>query len=547
MSELSRRALLGAAGLAALSWVDAGCSSTGRSVASTSSSAPSTAASTAASGSTASTMTARIIPEPVLVQPAADGYSLGPDTVIYTQPGSAPAAQLGGYVAELLRPSTGFALPVRSAGGGAGISLLLSGASPSVGAEGYELDVTGSGITIRAQQPAGLFAGVQTLRQLLPAAAGGTTHEPGPWPVPGGHILDYPRYEYRGSMLDVARHFFSVPEVERYIDDIALYKFNYLHLHLTDDQGWRIEIDGWPKLTSVGGASEVGGTAGGFFTQAEYKEIVAYAQSRYVTIVPEVDMPSHVDAALSAYPELGGLSKAPAAYTSIHVPGSTLTAGAPTDRFIDAVISQLGAITPGPYFHIGGDEARNTSAEVYSAVMGRAQGDAVAARKIPIGWDEAADAELDPNTILEYWHTPGEPATAGFTTAVQRGARVIMAPANHAYLDQKYTKSEKLGLDWAGFVEVRDAYDWDPATVLPGVPASAVVGVEAPLWTETLSTMEELEYMAFPRLLAIAEIGWSPQATHDWTGFAARLGAQAPLWAALGIDYYKSPEVSWAA
>ena len=494
-------------------------------------------------------MAAAIVPEPVQVQPAPGvTYTLGSGAVVYTQPGSAAAAQIGDYLVSILRPSTGYPLPVRSgtAGGVDTISLLLSGAPASVGAQGYQLDVTADGVAIRAAQPAGLFEGVQSLRQLLPASIESPTAQPGPWVVPGGYILDYPRYAYRGAMLDVSRHFFGVADVERYIDELALYKIDYLHLHLSDDQGWRIAITGWPLLTSVGGASEVGGTAGGYFTQADYKEIVAYAQSRYITVIPEIDMPSHVNAALSAYPGLGCLTAAPPHYTQIAGAGSTLCDSPETERFINDVIGQLAALTPGPYLHIGGDEAFTTSSAVYSAIMSQAQSAVVADGKTPIGWDAIADAPLGPKTIAEYWHIPSQPADANFLAAASKGLPVIMAPADHAYLDQSYNAAQTLGLHWAGYVEVQQAYDWDPSSVGPGVPASSVIGVEAPLWTETLTTMADLEYQAFPRLPAIAEIGWSPQSTHNWPSFATRLGAQAPLWAVLGINYYHSPQITWA-
>jgi hexosaminidase len=502
-------------------------------------------------------MATQIVPEPVLVQPAAGvDFALTSGTVIDTQPGSAAATQIGDYLAGLLRPSTGFPLPVQAAAAGddaaAGastgadeISLLLSGAPASVGSQGYELDVTGGGVTIRAEQPAGLFAGVQTLRQLLPAKSAKSTGQSGPWPVPGGHIVDYPRYGYRGAMLDVARHFFGVADVERYIDEISLYKINYLHIHLSDDQGWRIAINGWPKLTSVGGATGVGESSGGYFTQAEFKSIVAYAQSRYITVIPEVDMPSHVDAALAAYPQLGCLATAPKAYTSIQGAGSTLCDSAATKQFITDVTGQLAALTPGPYLQIGGDEATTTPSATYSAVLVQAQADVAAAGKTPIGWDAVADAPLNPKTVLEYWHIPSQPASPNFFAAAQKGQPVIMAPADHAYLDQMYEPGQSLGLHWAGYVEVRNAYNWDPTTVAPGVPAASVLGVEAPLWTETLGTVGDLEFMAFPRLPAIAEIGWSPQSTHDWNAFSVRLAAQAPLWDALGMNYYKSIQVPW--
>jgi len=536
LSGNSRVAALAAVVLAA-ALVGAGCGS------------PSSAASTEPAA--VKQMAAAIVPEPVLVRAAAGvTYSITSGTGIETQPGSAAAAQIGDYLAGLLRPSTGYPLPVQAGGSGGsaagdGIRLLLSGAPAVVGSQGYQLDVTSAGVTIRAEQPAGLFAGVQTLRQLLPAKSALTTVQPGTWPVPGGHIVDYPRYGYRGAMLDVSRHFFGVAEVEQYIDEISLYKINYLHLHLSDDQGWRIAINGWPKLTTVGASSAAGGSTGGYFTQADYKAIVAYAQSRYITIIPELDMPAHVDAALSAYPELGCLATAPVPYTSIQVAGSTLCDSAATKKFVGDVIGQIAALTPGPYVQIGGDEATATPPAVYCAIVSQTQAAVLAAGKIPIGWDGVADAPHSSKTILEYWHLPSQPADPAFFAAAQQGAKVIMAPADHAYLDQMYQPGQALGLDWAGFTDVGKAYDWDPTTVAPGVPASSVLGVEAPLWTETLGTMSDLQSMAFPRLPAIAEIGWSPLSTHNWASFSVRLGAQAPLWNAMGIDFYHSLEVTW--
>ena len=549
MARLRGFPRLGLLGLTAAALVSAGCGASGGAVASVPA-AP-------------VQMARQIVPEPVLVQPAQGvSFALTSGTVVDTQPGSAAAAQVGDYLAGLLRPSTGFALPVQAAatsgagsatsatsaatgGSGNAISLLLTGAPASVGAQGYQLDITADGVTIRAQQLAGLFDGVQTLRQLLPAKSALTTAQSGPWSVPGGHILDYPRYAYRGAMLDVARHFFGVADVERYIDEISLYKIDYLHLHLSDDQGWRIAINGWPKLTSVGGASAVGGSSGGYFTQADYKAIVAYAQSRYITVIPELDVPGHVDAALASYPGLGCLATAPAPYTSIQVPGSTLCDSPVTRQFVGDIISQLAAITPGPYMQIGGDEAATTPPATYSAIVSEAQTDVVAAGKTPIGWDAVPDAPLNPKTVLEYWHIPSQPATPSFTTAAQKGAPVIMAPADYAYLDQMYQPGQSLGLDWAGYVEVRTAYEWDPATVAPGVPASAVMGVEAPLWTETVDDVSKIEYLVFPRLPGIAELGWSAESDLDWSAYRERLAEQGPLWEVLGVNFYRAPEIDW--
>jgi hexosaminidase len=224
-----------------------------------------------------------IVPAPVTVTPRPGvTFTLGADAKIYTHPGSAQARQVGEFLAGVLRPSTGYRLPVVPGASGRLISLLLVGADERVGAEGYQLDVTQRGVVIRARTAAGLFAGVQTFRQILPAKVEAKSRQRGPWTAPGGRVLDYPRYAHRGAMLDVARHFFSVDEVKRYVDQIALYKVNRLHLHLSDDQGWRVAISKWPRLATWGGSTEVGGGRGGYYTQRQYPDIVRYAAARYV-------------------------------------------------------------------------------------------------------------------------------------------------------------------------------------------------------------------------------------------------------------------------
>src|SRR5256885_9644980 len=308
-----------------------------------------------------STAYAAVVPAPVKAAATSGSFAIRSNTVISTDSGP-----VGEYLAGFLRRSTGFALPVKPAHGApAGITLLLSGASASVGDEGYQLDVTKTAVVIRARHAAGLFAGVQTLRQLLPPAVESATVRPGPWTVPDGHVLDYPRFAYRGAMLDVARHFFSVAQVERYIDQIARYKVNRFHLHLSDDQGWRLAINSWPNLASYGGSTEVGGGPGGYYTQADYAAIVAYAASRYITVVPEIDMPGHTNAALASYAQLNCNGVAPKLYTGTKVGFSSLCV--PLDityTFVDQVIGEIAALTPGPYLHIGGDEASSTTAEI---------------------------------------------------------------------------------------------------------------------------------------------------------------------------------------
>ncbi|GGP43445.1 beta-N-acetylhexosaminidase [Saccharothrix coeruleofusca] len=486
-----------------------------------------------------------IVPAPVQVtpRPGAD-FALEPDAKILTQPGSAEARKAGEHLAGVLRPSTGYRLPVTPGLVGKGVVLLLVGADHRVGAEGYQLDVTRKAVFIRARTGAGLFAGVQTLRQLLPARVEARTPQPGPWTVPGGSVLDYPRFAHRGAMLDVSRHFFSVDEVKRYVDQIAAYKVNRLHLHLSDDQGWRIEIKSWPRLTTHGGSTEVGGGPGGFYTQEQYKEIVAYAQSRHITVIPEIDMPGHTNAALSSYAELNCDGVAPPLYTGIEVGFSSLCIDKEiTYEFVDDVIGELAAITPGRYIHIGGDEAHATTDPDYQTFMDRVLPIVAKHGKVATGWHEFVKTGPDPSAVAQFWGTSPEAPT--LVEAAARGNRIVLSPANRAYLDMKYHKDTPLGLSWAGYVEVRDAYDWNPGSYLRGVPESAIHGVEAPLWSETLSESAHIEYMAFPRLAAIAELGWSPSAALGWDGFRERLAAQGPRWRAAGVNFYASSQVPW--
>jgi hexosaminidase len=457
---------------------------------------------------------------------------------------SSDAADVGDYLAGILRRSTGFALPVGPGSGSGTIALLLSGAPASAGTQGYQLTITDSTVVIRANQPAGLFDGVQTLLQLMPPSVESATVQSGPWTVPGGTIVDSPRFGYRGAMLDVARHFFTVAQVERYIDEIARYKINYLHLHLSDDQGWRIAITSWPKLATVGGSTEVGGGTGGYYTQADYSAIVGYAASRYITVVPEIDMPGHTTAALASYAELNCNGVAPKLYTGTKVGFSSLCVSlALTYTFIDQVIGEIAALTPGPYVHIGGDEASSTTAADYATFLGQVQPIVAAHGKAAMGWHDIASTPLAASTVAQFWDTTT--TDAPLASAVAGGTKVVMSPANHAYLDMKYTRRTKLGQTWAGIVDLNTAYDWNPGAYLSGVGEASVLGVEAPLWTETIVTSADIDYMAFPRLPAIAELGWSAWSAHDVAAFDARVGAQGPRWKIMGINYYHTTQVIW--
>ncbi|AEW96866.1 beta-N-acetylhexosaminidase [Streptantibioticus cattleyicolor NRRL 8057 = DSM 46488] len=503
------------------------------------------AAAPATAATVAATPLGQVVPVPASVRPHGAPFTLTPATRIDVAARSRAARPVADYLAGLLRPATGYRLPVTAARTGGAIVLRLDG-DRALGDEGYRLTSGPGGVEIRAARPAGLFHGVQTLRQLLPAGVERHVRQHGPWTVAGGTITDVPRYSYRGAMLDVARHFFTVPQVERYIDELALYKVNRLHLHLTDDQGWRIAVSAYPRLASYGGSTEVGGGPGGYYTKAQYQQIVRYAASRFLTVVPEVDMPAHTNAALASYADLNCNGVAPPLYTGTKVGFSSLCV--PKDvtyRFVAQVLREIAALTPGPYLHIGGDEAHSTKPADYVSFMDRIQPIVGKLGKTVIGWHQLTDAHPVRGAIAQYWGTAGNEAKV--VAAAKAGTKLVMSPANHAYLDMKYNPSSPLGLNWAGYVEVKDAYGWDPATFLRGAPASAVLGVEAPLWSETISTEDHINYLAFPRLPAIAELGWSPAATHNWESFRVRLAAQGPRWDALGIDYYRSPQVGWPA
>jgi hexosaminidase len=486
-----------------------------------------------------------LVPLPVsLVPEPSSSFVIGSHAAIAVS--GTGAQQVGLDLADMLRPATGFALPVVTGTGSAGdITLALAANDPTLGAQGYTLAVSPTGVTIEANQPAGLFDGIQTLRQLLPSQLEASSLQAGPWVVPGARISDYPRYAYRGAMLDVARHFFPVATVERYIDELAMYKINVLHLHLSDDQGWRLAVDGWPALTTVGSRTAVGGGSGGFYTESDYTAIVKYAQARFITVVPEIDMPGHVGAALSSYASLNCDGVAPPINTTENVGHSSMCVGKPAvAQFLTAVIGELAKLTPGPYIDIGGDEAASTSVADYASFMSKAAQLVKADGKTPMGWADFATAQLPVGAVAQYWdYRTGAPLAR---QAVSQGAELVMSPADHTYLDQKYTPATTLGLQWAGTHEVEDAYNWDPATVVPGFAAD-VIGVEAPLWTETLISLQDLQYMAFPRIAELAEVGWTPQAQRNWSTFAPRLAAQGAAWKLLGINYYASPLVAWPA
>ena len=484
-----------------------------------------------------------LLPRPALVERRDGEFRVTAQTAIAADPANASIAGVAAMLSRYVQRASGLHLqPATGSAGPQSISLeIVAGEDP----EAYELTVAPDRISIVGSGAAGLFYGFQTLRQLMPV--GGEYEallfqQPRPFAIPAVHIVDAPRFEWRGAMLDVARHFFSVDDVKRYIDLLALHKMNRLHLHLADDQGWRIEIKSRPALTEIGGRTEVGGTPGGYYTQEQFADLNAYAAERFVTIVPEIDMPGHTNAALSAYPELNCNGVSPAPYTGTEVGFSALCVGSEaTYAFIDDVVREIGAMTTGAYFHAGGDEVKTLTPAQYATFVSRVQTIVASHGKQMIGWDEIAAVDLLPTTIVQHWRPKTD------MDRLARAHRLILSPGDRVYLDMKYDDQTLLGLRWAGLVPLQQAYDWDPLQIVPGAAAGAVIGIEAPLWTETAANIRDLEFLAFPRLAAVADVAWAPAKARDWSAFRKRLGAQAPRWTALGINFYRAPEVEWHA
>lgn len=429
------------------------------------------------------------------------------------------------------------------------------------GAEAYRLTV-GDKVEVVGADAAGLFYGVQTLVQLVTVTDEGIA-------VPRVTIADAPRYAYRGAMLDVARHFFDVAEVKAYIDRVSALKFNHLHLHLTDDQGWRIQIDSWPLLTEKAAASSANGAPGGFYTKDDFREIVTYAASRHMTIVPEIDLPGHTHAVGVAYPEIVEApvlndvltDQAKQLNQALPVHGETYTGWGVghssvriheerTYDFVRDVLTEVAELAPGPYLHIGGDEALGTPAEDFALFIARASGIVREIGKTPMAWHEAGAApDLAEGTVLQYWGSlqPDESYAEKAAHFFARGGRLVLSPSDAAYLDMKYSEDFPLGLSWAGYIPVQQAYSWEPTAVVAGVKDDVVLGIEAPLWTETVSSLADAEQLAFPRAAAIAEVAWSPAsgAERTWESFRERLARLATVWDAAGQGYFTAEGVDW--
>ena len=444
-------------------------------------------------------------------------------------------------------------------------------------AERYELRIEGDGAVVAAPGPAGIFRGLTTFRQLMSSP-----------PESGVVIADGPRYAWRGLSLDVARTFFDVAAVKRVIDLLSLYKFNVLHLHLTDDQGWRIEIPELPRLAEIGGSRAFGNRPGGSYSVTQFEEIVAYAAQRFVTVVPEIDMPGHCAAALLAYPALAAAPGDRGAGTNLLDPDDPDVVG-----FVRTVLESVAAMTPGRYLHIGGDEAFGMAPDAYDRFLAMSKKAARSAGKLPVAWEDAARTSEGGGDLLQHWiafdpelesmlssgqldasSLPPEvaippellPAIAEhfakakdeLRRAVDRGAAVLLSPASHVYLDRPYREHSadasqgelrsRLGLSDYPRATAEQAYAWDPAGTLhvsSSGSGSPVAGIEAAMWAETVADESELQFMLLPRLPGVGERAWSSGPRAPWSEYRGRLAGQRAVWRARGWGYFASSLVPW--
>lgn len=482
-----------------------------------------------------------VIPAPVDLEPGEGVLDLAAVTI------EAPDDVIARLAGELLAAAGAAVGP----SGGVPVVLTQDPAAGPAGSESperYTLAVTADGATVAAPGRAGLLHGVRTLRQLLNAGRG---EAGGALEVGAVVVRDAPRYPWRGLSLDVVRHWFGPEDLRAVVDLVGSYKMNRLHLHLSDDQGWRLDIPSRPALTKLSSQGAVSGAAGGFLSTDEYRELQEYAAEREIVIVPEIDVPGHVNAATHAYGELMPSGEATDSYDGIEVGFSKLHFDLPaTEPFLRDVFTDVARMTLGPWVHFGGDEVLMMEADEFGRFVVLCQELIAEAGKIPVAWQEAAgsaDGEgpalVRPGTLLQYWDTRPDPAP--LVRAAQAGAKFVMSPADRAYLDMKYTPEHPLGLHWAGFVELRDSYDWDPATVIDGLPESAVEGVSAAVWTETMLNREDLFSMLLPRLAAVAETAWSRPEAKDWASFRDRVAVEAAAWRRDGARYHPTPQIDW--
>jgi hexosaminidase len=505
-----------------------------------------------------------VLPQPA-IQSVSDGvFVLKPETSIISDKANQRSAKM---LAQWLSPSTGYALKVKVGEDADNtISLKLDSTLTRLGNEGYLLDVTPQRVTIRAPHEAGIFYGVQTLRQLFPPAVFARVKSSAVWELPAVHIEDQPRFGWRGAMLDVSRHFMPREFVLQFIDLLALHKLNTFHWHLTDDQGWRIEIKKYPRLTQVGAwrkqtrlgherRSQHGFDKqphGGFYTQREIREVVEYARQRHITVVPEIEMPGHAQAAIAAYPDLGVKGEPLEVWTRWGINANIFNPNEKTILFMQDVLDEVVKLFPSTFVHVGGDEAikdqwkaspqvqvrlkelsLKDEHELQSYFISRMDKFLTSKGRRLIGWDEILEGGLAPGATVMSWR-----GVKGGITAAKSGHDVVMAPTTHTYLD--YYQSQDPGELPAigGHLPLETVYSFEPIPEeLSRDEARHVLGAQAQIWTEYLPTPGHVEYMAFPRLIALSEVTWSGKERKNYADFLTRLSVHEERLTLLNVNF----------
>ncbi|MCY3018698.1 MAG: family 20 glycosylhydrolase [Planctomycetota bacterium] len=498
-----------------------------------------------------------VVPLPEKVERGAGAFALTAKTEILAD---APAGKAAEYLAECLRPAMGFPLAVRVATDKAApdgcLLLTTAGADAGLGEEGYELLVTAQSVTVRAAKPAGLLYGVQTIRQLLPPQIEeGKKAEGALWAIPAVKITDRPRFGWRGLMLDVSRTFFGKECLKRYIAVLSHYKMNVLHLHLTDDQGWRLEIKKHPKLTEAGSKFAARfkepPEREGFYSQDDIRELVKYAAARNVTLVPEIEMPGHALAALAVYPELsctGGPLEIHPFFAGPGIHKEVFCAGnEKTFEVLQDVLTEVFELFPSQYIHIGGDECPKESWKACPKCQARKQAEKLKdehelqsyfVRRIAkfieskgrraIGWDEILEGGLAENAAVMSWR-----GVNGGIAAARAGHAVVMSPTSHCYFDYENTK-----------FPTRNVYSYEPVpAVLTPDQGKFVLGAQANFWSHIDRTEPRMDRQIFPRLLALAEVTWSPKESRKWEDFEQRVAGQYARLEAFKTGYYREAPI----
>jgi hexosaminidase len=514
-----------------------------------------------------------IIPKPVSLELKTESFTVNNKTSIVVENGDEETVRVANMLAERFREAAGFSLKVNETKKYSSqknvICFTSVEADPRTGNEGYKLSVSSGEVVIKASHAAGFFYGMQTIFQLLPAEIHSNSPAKNiPWRIQGVEIEDTPRFTWRGMHLDVARHFVPVEFIKKYIDNMAMHKLNTFHWHLTEDQGWRIEIKKYPKLTEIGAWRKEslighyndkphkfdGIPHGGFYTQDQAREIVKYAKDRFITVVPEIEMPGHAKAAIAAYPELGVTGEPVEVATYWGVFPDIFNVDESTFSFLEDVLTEVMDIFPGEYIHIGGDEAikdqwiasdkiqqqikqlgLKDEHELQSYFITRMEKFINSKGRKMIGWDEILEGGLAPNATVMSWQ--GE---EGGIAAAQANHDVIMTPIQSLYFwwYQGDKKTEPLAA--GGFISLEKVYRYEPVpAVITPEQSKYILGAQACAWSEYMENPAKVEYMVFPRISALAEIVWSPKEGKDWNDFKSRMTKQFQRYDQRGINYSK--------